>query len=157
FIATYVARALATPHLVGVRGFGRHPFDGLRADCMRWVLQRAAAVVIANRSLFELLAVAHPAEAAAATVVPDAVCALPYPGLDPSDRAALRAEAGAGPASVLITLGANLREKKLLALTLRALASIPESRFTRLLILGRVPPGIREQYDEDVRRLGLQD
>ncbi len=155
FVATFVASALGTPHVVGVRGFGRHPFDGLRAECVRWVLERAAAVVISNRSLLELLSVAHPAEAAGAIVIPDAIFALPYPGLDPTARAAIRAQAGAGPETVLITLAANLREKKLLALVLRALASVPDPTTARLLVLGRVQPGIQEQFESDKRRLGL--
>jgi glycosyltransferase involved in cell wall biosynthesis len=157
FVATFVAGALQVPHIVGVRGFGRHPFDGFRAECVRWVLERASAVVIANRSLLELLSVAHPTQAASATIVQDAVTALPYPGLESADRYALRAEARAAPEDVLITLGANLRERTLLGLVLQALASVPDRPATRLLILGRVHPGVRDQFDADIRRLGLDD
>ena len=157
FIATFVAGALARPHLVGVRGFGRHPFDGFRAECVRWVLERATAVALANRSLLELLSVAHPAVAAHATVIADSVSPRPYPGLDAAARDALRAEVGVGPDVVLIILAANLREKKLVGLVLQALAAVPLAPATRLLIMGRVHPGVRDQFDADMRRLGLEE
>src|SRR5262249_4476112 len=78
FIATFVSSALQLPHLAGVRGFGRHPFDGQRAEWVRWILERATAIVLANRSLLELLSVAHPAVAASATVIRDSVSPRPY-------------------------------------------------------------------------------
>ena len=154
-IATCVASALGLPHLAGVRGFGRHPFDGFRAECVRWVLERATAVVVANRSLFELLSVAHPTVAGGATCIPDSVVAQPYPGLAAGGRAAIRGELGFSSDTVMITLAANLREKPLLGSLLRVLASLPGSPVTRLLVVGRVHPGVRDQFDEDIGRLGL--
>ena len=157
FIATFVASAIERPHVAGVRGFGRHPFDGLRAECVRWILERATAVVLANRSLFELLAVAHPVEARSAVVIPDSVPALRYPSLDTSGRNAIRAEARAGSDDVLVTIAGNLRERKLLGVSLQALASLPDHPTTRLLILGRVQPAVQEQLDADIRRYRFED
>jgi glycosyltransferase involved in cell wall biosynthesis len=110
-----------------------------------------------NRSLLELLSAVHPAVAAGAALIPNAVAARPYPGLDSCGRDTIRAELGFSRDVVMITLASNLRDKKSPGLLLRALASLPRLPVTRLLIWGRVHPGEREQFDADVGRLGLAD
>jgi glycosyltransferase involved in cell wall biosynthesis len=155
FLATYVARSLGLPHVVGVRGndIGRNIFSIDRLAAVRLVIEGSTHVVCVNEHLRRRMLLAFPEVSKRASVIMNSV-EMPS-GLPPQGSRNYLSTKLDWPASdpVAVFIGTP-REKKGITLLLHAVEIARNQVPLRLLIVGPGLGGVeRRQCGERWERL----
>ncbi len=146
WIATYLARSLGVPHVLGVRGndVGRNIFSVDRMPVVQLTCEQADIIACVNEHLRRRLLLAFPQFSGKTEVVPNGVDGAL--AVRPGAREELRRVTGWYNGEIVAAFIGTPREKKGIACLLEAICELPQGSPIRILIVGPELSGSEKRW-----------